>query len=96
MSTEVESMLEEISGVLKAVETNIESLSVGERIQMKDLAAAVGLAVAKDPKYVMNFVNHYVHNTTLAYVTRGKNGGIIRGVRPAKVIKAGKTDTKAV
>jgi hypothetical protein len=87
MSTEVESMLEEISGVLKATETNIESLAIGERIQMKDLAAAVGLAVAKEPKHVINFVSHYVHNTALAYVTRGKNGGIIRGTRPVKADK---------
>lgn len=86
MSKEVESMLQEIGLILTATETNIESLSEGERIQMKDLAAAVGLAVAKEPKAVLNFVNHYVHNTALAYVTRGKKGGIIRGVKPVKAI----------
>jgi hypothetical protein len=90
MSKEVDSMLEEIGNVLRATETNLDSLNSGERIQIKDLAAAVGLATAKEPKHVMPFVNHFVHNTTLAYVTRGKNGGIIKGSKPAKVIKAGK------
>ena len=90
MSKEIDSMLEDIGNVLKATETNLESLSNGERIQIKDLAAAVGLATAKEPKNVINFVNHFVHNTTLAYVTRGKNGGIIKGSKPAKVVKAGK------
>ncbi len=90
MSKEVDSMLEEIGNVLKATESNLESLNKGERIQIKDLATAVGLATAKDPKNVIDFVNHFVHNTALAYVTRGKNGGIIKGSKPAKVIKAGK------
>lgn len=92
MSKELETMLQEITSVLKATETNIENMNVGERIQMKDLAVAVGLAVAKEPKEVINFVNHFVHNTNLAYVSRGKNGGIIRGVKLAKVVKLGSTD----
>jgi len=59
----------------------------GERIQIKELAKTVGLMVAMEPKSVLHFVNHYVHNTELAYVTRGKNGGVIKGqkvVKPAK------------
>ena len=50
----------------------------------------MGLVLARDPKDVLGFVNHFAHDTTLAYVTRGKNGGIIRGTKPVKVVKAAK------
>jgi hypothetical protein len=74
--------------VYEATEHAISSMQDGERIQIKQLAQVVGLAVAKNPKDVLSFVNHFAHDTELAYVTRGKNGGIIRGTKPVKVVKA--------
>ena len=82
--------------VFEAAQQAIESMQDGERIQIKQLAQVVGLAVAKDPKEVLGFVNHFAHDTSLAYVTRGKNGGIIKGTKPAKVVKAGKRQKKVV
>jgi hypothetical protein len=76
--------------VFEAAQHVIESMTDGERIQIKQLAQTVGLALAKDPKDVLGFVNHFAHDTSLAYVTRGKNGGIIKGLKPVKVIKASK------
>jgi hypothetical protein len=76
--------------VFAAAEHVIETMQDGERIQIKQLAQTVGLALAKDPKDVLGFVNHFAHDNSLSYVTRGKNGGIIRGTKPAKVVKASK------
>jgi len=84
MNQEVTSLIKNIEIVFSATETNLQAMSVGERIQMKDLTAAVGLAVAKDPKDILPFVSYFVHNTSLAYVSRGKNGGIIRGAKSVK------------
>ena len=94
--SEIKNMLETVERVFSAAQATVEGLQDGQRMQIKDLASAVGLAVAMEPKQVLGFVNHFVHNTEIAYVTRGKNGGIIRGTRPVKVVKApkkAKTDT---
>jgi len=68
-----------VESIFEATFAIIDSMENGERIQMKDLAQTVGLAVAMDPKLVINFVSHFVHNSDLAYVARGKNGGVIKG-----------------
>ncbi len=90
MKTHVQPMLETVEKIFTAAYIIVEALKPGERIQVKDLSQSVGLAVAMDPKDVTSFVNHFAHNTDLAYVTRGKNGGIVRGQRPVKTVKAGK------
>jgi hypothetical protein len=91
MSTkDVERMIAFSKQVFEAAEHVIETMQDGERIQIKQLAQTVGLALAKDPKDVLGFVNHFAHDTSLAYVTRGKNGGIIKGVKPVKVVKVSK------
>lgn len=76
--------------VYEAAEHAVAAMQDGERMQIKQLAQVVGLAVAKEPKVVLGLVNLYAHDTSLAYVTRGKNGGIIKGTKPVKVIKASK------
>ena len=93
-SKDVERMTAFSKQCYEAAEHAIEAMQDGERIQIKELAQVVGLAVAKDPKSVLGFVNHFAHDTTLAYVTRGKNGGIIKGTKPAKVVKASKRQKK--
>ncbi len=95
MSThDIERMTAFSKQVFEAAQHAIEGMQDGERIQIKQLAQVVGLAVAKDPKEVLGFVNHFAHDTSLAYVTRGKNGGIIKGTKPVKVVKAGKRQKK--
>lgn len=59
----------------------------GKRMQIKDMAEAVGLAVGMQPKDVLHMVNRYAHNAVGGYVTRGKKGGFIKGVKPVKVEK---------
>lgn len=65
-------------------------MGAGDRKQIKELAADVGSALGMEPKRVLGFVNHFAHETNIAYVTRGKKGGIVKGTRPAKVVKAKK------
>lgn len=93
-SKDVERMTAFSKEVYEAAEHAIEAMQDGERIQIKELAKVVGLALAKDPKDVLGFVNHYAHDNSLSYVTRGKNGGIIRGTKPVKVVKASKRQKK--
>jgi len=93
-SKDVERMTAFSKQCYEAAEHAIEAMQDGERIQIKQLAQVVGLAVAKDPKSVLGFVHHFAHDTTLAYVTRGKNGGIIKGTKPVKVVKASKRQKK--
>ncbi len=86
----IQSMLESIESVLQAAHNAVEGMKNGERMQIKQLAQVVGMAVSKEPKHVLAFVNHFAHNTDIAYVTRGKNGGLIKGVKPVKVVKVSK------
>ena len=91
----IKSMLETVERIFEAAHVAVESMPVGDRIQIKELAQTVALAVAMEPKHVLGFVNHFAHNTDIAYVTRGKNGGIIRGTRPVKVDKPKKAKKTA-
>lgn len=80
--------------VYEAAEHAVSAMQDGERMQIKQLAQVVGSALAEDPKKVLGLVNLYAHDTSLAYVTRGKNGGIIRGEKPVKVVKPSKRQKK--
>lgn len=83
-------MLETVERIFEATHATVDSMNDGERLQLKELAQTVGLAVAMEPKHVLGFVNHFVHNSDIAYVTRGKNGGVIKGVKTAKPAKPAK------
>jgi hypothetical protein len=94
MSNDIELMVATSRQVFESAKAVIDGMGDGERIQIKDLAKKVGMVLVKEPKEVLGFVNHFAHNTVSAYVTRGKNGGIIKGTRPAKVVKVGKKQKK--
>lgn len=83
-------MVEVVTKIFNATEAALLDLDVGSRVLMKDLAQGVGLAVAMDPKNVIEFVRYFVHNTDMVFVTRGKSGGVVRGPKPAKVLKKSK------
>ena len=89
-NTSVNSMVENIERILEVTHSTVESMAVGERIQLKELVEKVASAVSMDPKTILGFVSYFAHSTDIAYVTRGKNGGVVRGIRPAKTVKAGK------
>lgn len=90
MNKSVQSMLETVQNVFEAAHTAASNMTDGERVQVKELAQTVGLAVAMDPKLVLNFVNFFAHNSDVVYVTRGKKGGVVKGTRPVKVVKVKK------
>jgi hypothetical protein len=86
----VQEMLVDIEKVLEAAHTIVDGMQPGERKQIKRLAEDVSAVVGRDPKEVLGYVNDYAHRTNIAYVTRGKNGGLVKGSRPAKVVKPAK------
>jgi len=71
----------------EATQAIINDMSEGQRIQIKDLAKSVGQTLSVPAKEVLGFVSHFVRNTKSAYVTRGKNGGVVKGTKPVKVVK---------
>jgi hypothetical protein len=83
----VQKMTEEAESAFNAAHRIVESMSDGSRKQIKELTMEVAAVLGKDAKKVSGFVNHFVHETDIAYVTRGKNGGLIKGTRPAKIVK---------
>lgn len=89
-TAEIEEMTATAREAFESAQTVINNMPDGGRIQIKDLAKSVGQALSKDPKEVLGFVNHFVHRTKIAYVTRGKNGGIVKGIRPIKVVRSPK------
>lgn len=89
-NVDIEEMLVDVKQILEAAHAALATMADGERVQIKDLAQTVGLAVARSPKEVLSFVNHFAHKTKIAYVTRGKNGGVIKGNKPAKTSKVSK------
>lgn len=86
-NTNVQSMTETADRIFDTANTIVESMKAGDRKQIKELAVDVGAALGMEPKEVLGFVNHFAHKTNIAYVTRGKNGGLIKGVRPIRVDK---------
>lgn len=83
----VDKMMETIKTVLNATQAVVDSIDTGNRKQVKDIAEAVALSLQMDPKKVLAYVNDFVHETDQGYVSRGKNGGFIKGTRPVKVVK---------
>lgn len=87
----IEKELEITRNVYKQTQSLIDGMPTegdGRRMQIKDMAEAVGLAVGMQPKDVLHMVNRYAHNAIGGYVTRGKKGGFIKGIKPLKVDKA--------
>lgn len=79
----VDNVYRQTQAVIDAMPTEGE----GKRMQIKDMAEAVGIAVGMAPKDVLHMVNRYAHNSIGGYVTRGKKGGYIKGIKPVKVEK---------
>ena len=94
MSKNIDTMMNTVGRIFEATETALSSMKDGDRMQLKELATTVSASVAMDPKYVLGFVSHFVHNTDMAHVLRGKKGGVIKGAKVVKAAKSAKT-TKA-
>lgn len=84
---EIQSLNDTSSRIWDAAYDIVAAMKDRERKQIKELAADVSAVVGMDPKRVLGFVNHFAHETKIAYVTRGKNGGLIKGTRPIRVVK---------
>jgi hypothetical protein len=95
MNTDIDKLIERTKAIFTATQAVIDGMNesdpIGRRKQIKDIAEAVGLAVGEEPAKVLAYVNDFAHNNSAGYVTRGKFGGFIKGVRPLKTAKVSKT-----
>lgn len=95
-NSNVKSMLSAVEKIFVATQSAIDGLKDGDRLQVKELANVVALSVAMEPKAVAAFVDYFVHNSSLVYVSRGKNGGVVKGTKPEKtVVSKESADSKA-
>ena len=94
MTTKVHSMVETAKTIFNATQHIVDAMPDGSRKQIKNLACEVATAVSMEPKEVLGFVNHFVHHTDVAFVTRGKNGGLVKGTKTAKPAKVAKPRVK--
>lgn len=83
----IEKLLEKIDNVFKQTQIVINGIATGNRMQLKDMAEAVSITLGIEPKVIAYYVSDYAHNCDDGYVTRGKKGGFIKGVKPLKTPK---------
>lgn len=86
--TKTNKVIEKFQTICDAAQTIIDPMNDGERKQIKEIAEAVATSLQMETKRVLNCVNDFLHETEVGYVSRGKNGGFIKGKRAAKIVKA--------
>lgn len=92
-----QSMIQSVSSIFTSAEKILEAMPNGSRVQLKELAQSVSANSDLNPKDVLTFVTHFARNTDLGYVSRGKNGGLIRGTKQtSKITKTTTSDTSEV
>ena len=77
-------MLETMSNIFEASHHAVMSMELGDRMKSKELTDIVAAELGADTKHILAFVNHFVHNSDICFVSPGKKGGVIRGVKPVK------------
>ncbi len=85
--TKKELLLKKIDNIFIQTQMVIDGIALGNRMQLKEMAEAVSAAMGLDAKSVALYVSDYAHNAEGGYVTRGKKGGFIKGVKPVKILK---------
>lgn len=83
MSTS-QSMIEKVNSIISTAQSMAESMPSNGRIQLKEFAKNVATSAGVDAKDALAFVTFFARNTDLGYVSRGKNGGFVRGTKPTK------------
>jgi hypothetical protein len=94
---EVKEMLSDVERVLTATSKAVSAMSDGARMSLKNLTNQVATELGREPSKVVGLVTLFAHNTKLAHVSRGAEGGVIRGQKVTKPVKVSKksvvTDT---
>lgn len=88
------SIIERVNSVINSAAGIASSMQNGDRIQLKELALRASKSSNLDIKDALNLVSMFARSTDLGYVSRGKNGGFIRGTKPAKTPPAQISDVK--
>lgn len=80
----VNSMIQTVSSIFNTVGSIVDAMNDGDRMQLKELAQAVSDKSGVNPQDSLTFVTYFARNTTSGYVSRGKNGGFIKGQKKLK------------
>jgi len=95
-SSNIDRLTETSRAVFEATEAVVADMKDKDRKQVKDLATAVSSRVGKAPKEILHLVDMFAHDCDNGYVTRGKGGGFIKGVKVVKPAKAVKVEADVV
>lgn len=94
ITTETEKLHSIINPILDNTLSTVMGMQLGDRIGMKELAERVGKATNMQPSIVLPLVNFFTHNMpTVAYVSPGRTGGVVRGERGETKITPPTTET---
>lgn len=83
----VKSLLSSVEKVFTATQDAFDKMKDGDRITAVNLAAQISSSLSLSSKDTLELVVFFVHHSDDVYISRGKNGGIIKGVKPVKVAK---------
>lgn len=81
------SMIASVNSIFTTINSIVSEMADGERYQLKELASMVSDRTGADLENALSFVQYFSHNTDMGYVSRGKKGGFIRGVKQIKPVK---------
>jgi len=93
-NNDIQNMIQTAQKVWDATNEIVSNMDDKDHISLQVLASKVSKAVSMEPKTVFGFVDHFVRNSTTAFISPGKSGGVRKGARPVKVVKPAKKSTK--
>jgi len=79
LNNNIEEQISYIRKIYESAYTVLSTMKDKERMQVKHLAEIVSLSMAVHPKDILPFIKLYLQQTDVAYVVRGKNGGVVKG-----------------
>ena len=94
INNDVETMTARANTIFNAINTIVGEMADQDRMRVEDLAKKVSKTVSLDIKEVLGYVNDFGKKASVGYITRGANGGYVKGQRPVKTVKAGKKSKK--
>jgi len=83
-------MIDTISSLLRSAQTIVDNMAPQERKKLTDLAAEAGATVGMDADDALSHITWFAHNCDGIVLSKGRNGGIYKGSKPAPTRKSRK------
>lgn len=94
-NNDVETLTSTAHTIFDAINNIASTMNDKDRMRVEDLAKKVSKTVSMDVKDVLGFINLFGKKSTVAHITRGANGGFVKGQKPVKMVKSGKKTKSA-